>query len=167
MRLWSLHPQYLDAKGLVALWREALLAQAVLAGKTRGYRHHPQLARFQASTAPRKYIAVYLREVHAEAARRGYRFDSRKIGRAGKLPPLTISRGQLAYESLHLRGKLFKRDRSRFKSLPRSSVLQPHPLFRLTAGGIAAWEIGAAPAFGKTPRVRARRKTRKSNRRKF
>ena len=29
MRLWSLHPRYLDAKGLVALWREALLAQAV------------------------------------------------------------------------------------------------------------------------------------------
>lgn len=44
MRLWSLHPQYLDAKGLVALWREGLLAQAVLAGQTRGYKRHPQLA---------------------------------------------------------------------------------------------------------------------------
>jgi hypothetical protein len=43
MRLWSLHPQYLDPQGLVALWREALLAQAVLRGKTRGYKHHPQL----------------------------------------------------------------------------------------------------------------------------
>ncbi|HEU5178767.1 MAG TPA: pyrimidine dimer DNA glycosylase/endonuclease V, partial [Burkholderiales bacterium] len=32
MRLWSLHPKYLDARGLVALWREALLAQAVLRG---------------------------------------------------------------------------------------------------------------------------------------
>jgi len=31
MRLWSLHPRYLDAKGLVALWREGLLAQKVLA----------------------------------------------------------------------------------------------------------------------------------------
>jgi carboxyl-terminal processing protease len=29
MRLWSLHPKYLDAQGLVALWREALLAKAV------------------------------------------------------------------------------------------------------------------------------------------
>ncbi|MGP1680491.1 MAG: pyrimidine dimer DNA glycosylase/endonuclease V [Giesbergeria sp.] len=36
MRLWSLHPQYLDSKALVALRREGLLAQAVLAGLTRG-----------------------------------------------------------------------------------------------------------------------------------
>ena len=37
MRLWSLHPRCLDAKGLVALWREGLLAQEVLRGKTRDY----------------------------------------------------------------------------------------------------------------------------------
>ena len=47
MRLWTLHPKYLDARGLVALWRESLLAQAVLAGRTRGYRSHPQLERFR------------------------------------------------------------------------------------------------------------------------
>ena len=161
MRLWSLHPQYLDAKGLVALWREALLAQAVLAGKTRGYRHHPQLARFRSSPAPRRYIAAYLCEVHAEAARRGYRFDSRKIGRAGKLKPLPVSRGQLAYEARHLRRKLFKRDRSRLRALPRTPALRPHPLLRLTAGGIADWEISVKPASGKPPHVGAPRKARK------
>jgi len=48
MRLWSLHPAYLDARGLGALWREGLLAQAVLRGKTRGYRSHPQLERWRA-----------------------------------------------------------------------------------------------------------------------
>lgn len=32
MRLWSLHPSYLDAVGLVALWREGLLARKVLQG---------------------------------------------------------------------------------------------------------------------------------------
>lgn len=31
MRLWSVHPGWLDAKGLVAAWREGLLARAVLA----------------------------------------------------------------------------------------------------------------------------------------
>ena len=82
MRLWSLHPKYLDPQGLVALWREALLAQAVLAGKTKGYRHHPQLRRFQESPSPRRYIAAYLKEVHAEASRRGYSFDGSKIGSA-------------------------------------------------------------------------------------
>ena len=79
MRLWSLHPQYLDAKGLVALWREALLAQAVLGGKTAGYRHHPQLHRFRAQPSPLYAMAAYLRAVHAEAATRGYRFDAGKI----------------------------------------------------------------------------------------
>ena len=81
MRLWSLHPKYLDPQGLVALWREALLARAVLQGKTKGYKHHPQLRRFQESPSPRRYIAAYLKEVHAEATRRGYRFDGKKIGR--------------------------------------------------------------------------------------
>ena len=32
MRLWSLHPCYLDPAGLVAVWREGLLARAVLRG---------------------------------------------------------------------------------------------------------------------------------------
>lgn len=47
MRIWSLHPKYLDTKGLVALWRETLLAQHVLSGKTKRYKNHPQLARFK------------------------------------------------------------------------------------------------------------------------
>ena len=75
MRLWSLHPRYLDPQGLVALWREALLAQAVLGGKTRGYQHHPQLERFRALVAPRSAVSAYLKAVHAEAVIRGYSFD--------------------------------------------------------------------------------------------
>ena len=84
MRIWSLHPEYLDARGLVAVWREALLAQAVLRGATRGYRHHPQLARFRRWRSPRGAIAEYLRHVHAEALARGYRFDRGLIGSAGR-----------------------------------------------------------------------------------
>jgi hypothetical protein len=71
IRLWSVHPKYLDARGLVALWREALLAQAVLSGRTRGYRHHPQLHRFRGHSGPRGAIAEDLRGVHAEAMSRG------------------------------------------------------------------------------------------------
>ena len=55
MRLWTLHPRYLDARGLVALWREALLAQKVLRGKTRGYRAHPQLQRFREQADPKPH----------------------------------------------------------------------------------------------------------------
>ena len=68
MRLWSVHPKNLDARGLFALCREALLAQAVLRCQTTGYLHHPQLDRFRAQAAPCGAIAEYLRGLHAEAA---------------------------------------------------------------------------------------------------
>jgi hypothetical protein len=141
VRLWSLHPRYLDAKGLVALWREALLAQAVLAGRTRGYRHHPQLSRFSEAPAPRRRIAAYLRVVHGEAERRGYRFDAARIGRAGALEPLAVTRGQLDYEWAHLRSKLKARAPRWLAGLGRVARPAPHPLFRVVAGGVADWEV--------------------------
>jgi hypothetical protein len=144
MRLWSLHPRYLDAKGLVALWREALLAQAVLAGKTRGYKHHPQLTRFIEAPAPRKYIAAYLRQVHVEALRRGYNFDARKIGRSGDLKPVTVTTGQLRHERSHVLKKLAARAPSWRHEVPGINRLDPHPLFRVVPGNIAEWEVVAA-----------------------
>ena len=91
MRLWSLHPSLLDQKGLVALWREALLAQKVLQGKTKGYRYHPQLQRFRQSKTPLTTISAYLWAVHDEASRRGYSFDSSKIARKRTPRTLTVS----------------------------------------------------------------------------
>ena len=79
MRLWSIHPQYLDPQGLVALWREALLAQAVLRGETRGYRNHPQLDRFRALADPASGIGGYLAALADEAERRGYHFDRSRL----------------------------------------------------------------------------------------
>ncbi len=127
----------------MALWREALLAQAVLAGKTRGYRHHPQLKRFQASPSPRRYIAAYLKQVHAEATRRGYAFDGRKIGRSGgvRLKSLKVTRGQLRYEWEHLQRKLRKRSPKWGRQFASVRSPELHPLFRKTVGGVADWEI--------------------------
>ena len=147
MRLWSLHPRYLDAKGLVALWREGLLAQAVLAGKTKGYKHHPQLARFIETPAPRKYIAAYLRQIHIEASRRGYNFNARKIGRGGKVAPLTVTTGQLNYEWSHLVNKLKARAPLWLSAIPETKRPAPHPLFRIVPGRIAAWEVAATSRF--------------------
>src|SRR6202008_4309440 len=109
MRLWTIHPQYLDSQGLVALWREALLARAVLRGRTRGYRHHPQLLRFRAASNPAQAIHTYLAAVFAEAQSRGYHFDARKLGRRASSARLTQTRGQLTYEWAHLRRKLRRR----------------------------------------------------------
>ncbi|MBE0620256.1 MAG: DNA lyase [Burkholderiales bacterium] len=159
MRLWSLHPQYLDAKGLVALWREALLAQAVLAGLTRGYKHHPQLARFLASPAPRRHIAAYLRTVHAEAVRRGYRFDESKIARGGMVEPLTVTRGQLEFEWHHLAAKLEVRAPAWLEQIGTVKRPRPHPLFRVVPGAVAEWEavVGKSVVAAGAPRSRARK----------
>ncbi len=140
MRLWTIHPQHLDAKGLVALWREALLAQKVLRGQTRGYQHHPQLTRFKAHSNPVAVIASYLRVVHDEAARRGYHFDRRKIGARRSRARITETRGQLRYEWQHLQRKLKQRDPSTYAQARRIKPPEPHPLFRIVAGGVREWE---------------------------
>lgn len=90
MRLWSLHPKYLDPQGLVALWREALLAKAVIRGETRGYTHHPQLQRFTEHPHPRLAINAYLAAVHVEATQRGYRFDRSKIGTLREIERMAV-----------------------------------------------------------------------------
>ena len=146
MRLWSLHPKYLDAQGLVALWREGLLAQAVLAGETRGYRRHPQLLRFQAQPAPVSFIAEYLRTVHKESVARGYRFDSSKIAPGRTSERIDVTRGQINFEWRHLVKKLERRaPRWRRAWIGEESPL-PHSLFRVTPGGVADWER-SRPAF--------------------
>jgi len=142
MRLWSLHPKYLDARGLVALWREALLAQAVLAGQTSGYRHHPQLVRFRAGRSPRGVIADYLRSVHSEATARGYTFAADKIGRLSAGETMAVTRGQIDHEWRHLMAKLAIRDPKAHARLVDVVRPQPHPLFRIVAGQIEPWEKG-------------------------
>lgn len=140
MRLWSLHPRYLDARGLVALWREALLAQAVLRGETRGYRHHPQLHRFRQHRAPLAAMSQYLRDIHAEARVRGYAFDASKIRFTRRRVFLTVTSGQLEYEWRHLRAKLRRRAPTlwrRWRAVPHP---MPHPLFRRRRGECEAWE---------------------------
>ena len=140
MRLWTVHPKYLDSKGLVAAWREALLAQKVLAGRTRGYRHHPQLQRFRESASPRGSVATFLRALWAEASTRGYRFNARKIARPRATRRIAETRGQLLYEWAHLQAKLRRRDPQASRRWKDLAVPDPHPLFRIVAGRRRSWE---------------------------
>lgn len=140
MRLWSLHPRHLDRAGLVAGWREALLAQAVLAGRTAGYRHHPQLLRFQECTEPLDMIGAYLESLHAEAVVRGYKFDESKILSAAPMHErCSVTQGQLEFEWQHLGKKLFARSPSDADRWEASSPT-PHPLFFVTPGDVEEWE---------------------------
>lgn len=140
MRLWSLHPKYLDSRGLVALWREALLAQAVIAGKTAGYRDHPQLVRFRAQPSPLSFVAEYLRAVHAESVGRGYRFDAGRIVCHRTSGRIDVPRGQIDFEWHRLMDKLAMRAPERHERLLRETSPEPHPLFRVVPGVVADWE---------------------------
>lgn len=145
MRLWSVHPQYLDLKGLSGVWREALLARAVLEGKTKGYLHHPQLERFKAYSNPLTAINAYLYYVWLESNRRGYRFDAAKLdSNADTLSEkiLPVTRGQVQYEWQHLLRKVQMRDTdwySRIQPVSSGEVLL-HPVFYLIEGNIEGWE---------------------------
>jgi hypothetical protein len=142
MRLWSLHPKYLDSKGLVALWRESLLARNVLEGKTKGYRHHPQLARFRGSGRPLDAINAYLSAVYDEAHSRGFKFDARKKNESFGSVRLTVTRQQMEFEAAHMKLKLAKRDKTKFYELDRARKIKAHPLFIIKNGGIESWEKG-------------------------
>jgi hypothetical protein len=148
MRLWSLHPRYLDPQGLVALWREALLAQAVLRGETRGYRHHPQLDRFRDQSAPLAAMALYLKAIHAEAEARGYAFDRHKFRATRTRLMIPVTSGQIAHEWAHLMEKLRRRNPEHYLKWRNAAAPRPHPLFRVRDGEVEPWE---RPAASKPP----------------
>ena len=141
MRIWSIHPKYLDSKGLVALWRETLLAKKVLEGQTKGYRNHPQLDRFRNSDHPLDRINQYLAAVYKESRARGYSFNRDKIDWDFKVSSMNVTAGQIKYETQHLLGKLRIRDAGRYKSFLQAEVIEPHPMFLVVEGGIESWEV--------------------------
>ena len=140
MRLWSIHPKYLDTKGLTAVWREALLAKKVLENKTKGYKNHPQLIRFKKSKFPLIKINFYLQDIWEEANTRGYKFDEKKFERKEKVSAITVKKGQVEYEFHHLLRKLQTRDIEKFEKIKYIDDIEVHPLFKIVEGGIEKWE---------------------------
>lgn len=142
MRLWSLHPKYLDRQALLAVWREGLLAQAVLSGETSGYRNHPQLWRFRAQAIPLAALRAYLAAVVTEAQARGYRFDGSKIAPVPAHAPILLNQGQLEFEWQHLRGKCRQRSPQWLEQWRDIACPECHPLFTLQPGSVEDWERG-------------------------
>ncbi len=140
MRIWSIHPKYLDSKGLVAVWRETLLAKNVLENKTKGYRNHPQLQRFKESGNQLNCINQYLAEIYNEAVRRNYSFSKDRVNWGFKKSTITVTTGQLNFEIEHLKRKLKSRDKGKLKELMDIKEVEPHPLFKITDGKIEYWE---------------------------
>lgn len=141
MRLWSLHPKYLDAKGLVAVWRESLLAKRALQGKTKGYTKHPQLIRFKNHPSLLEAIDYYLTHIFLEAKKRGYNFEKRKIGKVSRnIKKIKVTSGQVDYEFNHLKSKLRKRNPALYKKTVQAKEFKVHPLFTVVIGDVESWE---------------------------
>ncbi len=155
MRIWSLHPKYLDTKGLVALWRETLLAKHVLEGKTKGYKNHPQLERFKSHENPILAINFYLNEIYLEAKERNYNFNEAKFKKLSKkelenLEKIYVNDKQVDYEFSHLLNKLKVRDTEKFKLLNKEIKdrvkqnkkykINLHSIFKIKKGAIETWE---------------------------
>ncbi|MBL7114716.1 MAG: DNA lyase [Kiritimatiellae bacterium] len=140
MRIWTIHPRHLDRQALVAVWRESLLAQAVLLGNTKGYRYHPQLKRFLEQASPVAGIATYLTEIHREALHRGYNFDQSKIAPNRMRKQIQETHNQLQYEWKHLRSKVRVRSPEWFKNIKNIKTPDTHPLFRIIPGPVQEWE---------------------------
>lgn len=140
MRLWCIHPKYLDTIGLVACWREGLLARKVLKGETKGYRNHPQLDRFKGQAEALPLIDSYLFAIYEEATKRGYAFNREKIGPTFSKRKINVTDGQLLYELTHLKHKLEKRAKEQYKLIKNVTAPEPHPMFRVVSGQVEAWE---------------------------
>jgi hypothetical protein len=147
-----LHPSYLDSKGLLACWREALLAKKVLQNKTNAYKHHPQLIRFKQQSDKINCIKSYLYELYKEAKCRNYNFDFDKICNRNNAnffkTNMTITDKQLEYEMKHLQKKLMKRDLKQYtanlynvydKNMNPEN-LNANQIFKVIEGEIEDWE---------------------------
>lgn len=164
MRLWSLHPRYFDRQALTAAWREALLAQAVLAEAGKGYSNHPQLERFRQQAAPLEAIGAFLDGIADEADARGYNFDRSRIRvSAGLATSIPVTDGQLAYEWRHLLAKLERRSPVVAERWVDLQSPTPHPLFTVVAGPIAPWER-TLPTVALGPAARQNGEQRKVHR---
>ncbi len=142
MRLWSLDPSYLDRQGLLAVWREGLLAKKVLEGKTKGYKNHPQLIRFKFFKKPNEAINSYLYFIFLESQKRGYSFDKTKISGDKLNGIIKVTNKQLEFELEHLLKKLKKRDLEKFKEIKKlgQKKIKANPVFKTIKGKIEPWE---------------------------
>lgn len=140
MRIWSIHPKYLDKIWLVAGWRETLLAKNVLEWNTKWYKNHPQLERFKKLDNPLFWINKYLQELYNEASFRWYKFDKNKFEKIDKNIKIKITSGQIKYEFEHLLKKLEIRDKAKFELIKNIKNIEVCDIFEVVPWEIEIWE---------------------------
>ena len=138
MRLWSIHPRYLDRIGLVALRRESLLARKVLAGEAKENVNHPRLNRFGRHVQTLKAVGDFPAAAREEALNRGYSLDTKKIRTCGSGDKIKLKRRQIEYEFELLLGRLEERTPQKYRALRvvKKEEIEADPLFDIIPGGI-------------------------------
>jgi hypothetical protein len=145
LRLWSLDPKYLDSKALNGVWRESLLAQSVILGKTKGWKNHPQLIRFKHTQNPIETIGYYLKKIYEESCKRGYKYNKNKITKSlENIEKIKITSGQIKYEYKILKERIKKRSPKKYQEILKQEINgefpKPHPLFTIIEGDVEQWE---------------------------
>lgn len=137
MRIWSIHPKYLDTKRLTAQWREALLCKNVIEGKTKGYVNHPQFIRIKNHNKPIEFINAYLLTIWEEANKRLFKYDKSKIDMDKAIlfkNKMEVSDKQLEYEYYHMMLKSGKIEHILINEI------ESNPLFNIIEGDIMIYE---------------------------
>jgi hypothetical protein len=140
MRIWSIHPKYLDIKGLLAVWREGLLAQKVLMNRTKGYKNHTQLIRFKCEPNPIAAIGTCLMQIYEESKRRGYHFDKTKIIESDFKNKILVTSGQVKFEWEHFKSKVRIRNPMIYNQIININHPILNPIFIEVNGKIEQWE---------------------------
>ena len=143
MRIWSLHPQYLDQKGLGGQWEEGIIAQNTLFFQEGKYLNYPVLHRVKAHQEPVAWIGMYLNEILKEAnVNRGYNYNDQLIKQLKPTLPMPVTRGQLYYEWTLLQGRLQKRDPVKMSLNDGVDInnIKANPMFYVIDGDIEDWE---------------------------
>lgn len=140
MRLWSIHPKYLDRAWLLACWREWLLAKKVLEWNTKWYKNHPQLIRFKQLREPLVWINAFLSQIYLESVRRWYKFNSDKICLVSDINIIKVTEWQVQFEVKHLSNKLLIRDYERYLILSKNNKIDINSIFELIPWDIELWE---------------------------
>lgn len=143
MRIWSLHPKYLDKKELIDSWNDGLRTIGILTRNHQGSIFRPELSRFRSQSEPIIAVEKYLLSIANEAKRRGYMVDIRKLPSipvvvSHKIP---VSSGQIEYEWRQLMHVLAGRSPGFLRRIEYSPSHDINPIFYKRPGhDIETWE---------------------------
>lgn len=153
MRLWSLHPSYLDKQALQVCWADALQAleyykqeRAYMKGITNDLSpyFYPCLDRFRMTGSPIAHITNYLHGLCDESERRNTPFGRAKLPEFTPGLRLKVTDGQIAREEKLLLLQLNRRKQTQlWMDLFVAEYVQPHPLFEIVSGPVEPWETSS------------------------